>query len=41
MNALEEFRVLGVDFISLHEGIDTSTSNGRLVFGIFATEFPF
>jgi DNA invertase Pin-like site-specific DNA recombinase len=37
VNALEEFRVLGVDFVSLHEGVDTSTANGRLVFGIFAS----
>lgn len=37
VNALEEFRSLGIDFISLHEGVDTSTPNGRLVFGIFAT----
>lgn len=37
VNALEEFRSLGVEFISLHEGVDTSTPNGRLVFGIFAT----
>jgi DNA invertase Pin-like site-specific DNA recombinase len=37
VNALEEFRSLGIDFISLHEGEDTSTPNGRLVFGIFAT----
>ena len=37
VNALEEFRVLGIDFISLHEGADTSTPNGRLIFGIFAT----
>jgi DNA invertase Pin-like site-specific DNA recombinase len=37
MNALEEFRALGVDFVSLHEGVDTSTPNGRLVFGIFAS----
>lgn len=37
VNALEEFRVLGIDFISLHEGVDTSTPNGRLIFGIFAT----
>lgn len=37
VNALEEFRGLGVDFVSLHEGVDTSTPNGRLVFGIFAT----
>jgi len=37
VNALEEFRGLGIDFVSLHEGVDTSTANGRLIFGIFAT----
>src|ERR1039458_4381224 len=37
VNVLEEFRSLGIDFISLHEGVDTSTPNGRLVFGIFAS----
>ncbi|MGC2331312.1 MAG: recombinase family protein [Candidatus Acidiferrales bacterium] len=37
VNALEEFRSLGIDFVSLHEGVDTSTPNGRLVFGIFAS----
>ena len=37
VNALEEFRILGVDFISLHEGVDTSTPDGRLVFGISAS----
>jgi DNA invertase Pin-like site-specific DNA recombinase len=37
VNALEEFRALGIEFVSLHEGVDTSTPNGRLVFGIFAT----
>ena len=37
VNALEEFRTLGVQFISLHEGVDTSTPNGRLIFGIFAS----
>ena len=37
VNALEEFRALGIDFISLHEGVDTSTPSGRLVFGIFAS----
>lgn len=36
VNALEEFNSLGIDFISIHEGVDTSTPNGRLVFGIFA-----
>jgi DNA invertase Pin-like site-specific DNA recombinase len=46
VNALEEFRALGIEFVSLHEGVDTSTPNGRLVFGIFASiaeferEFP-
>src|ERR1035438_4495951 len=38
VNALDEFRSLGIDFISIHEGVDTSTPNGRLVFGIFARE---
>jgi DNA invertase Pin-like site-specific DNA recombinase len=37
VNALEEFRALGIDFVSLHEGVDTSTPNGRLVFGIFVS----
>ncbi len=37
VNALEEFRGLGIDFVSLHEGVDTSTPNGRLIFGIFAS----
>ena len=37
MNALDEFRTLEIDFVSLHEGMDTSTPNGRLVFGIFAS----
>jgi hypothetical protein len=36
VNALEEFRSVGIEFVSLHEGVDTSTANGRLVFGIFA-----
>jgi DNA invertase Pin-like site-specific DNA recombinase len=37
VNALTEFDALGVQFVSLHEGVDTSTPNGRLVFGIFAS----
>ena len=37
VNALEEFRALGIEFVSIHEGVDTSTPNGRLVFGIFAS----
>jgi DNA invertase Pin-like site-specific DNA recombinase len=37
VNALEEFRALGIEFVSIHEGVDTSTPNGRLIFGIFAS----
>jgi DNA invertase Pin-like site-specific DNA recombinase len=37
VNALCEFDSLGIHFVSLHEGVDTSTPNGRLVFGIFAS----
>jgi DNA invertase Pin-like site-specific DNA recombinase len=37
VNALGEFDALGIHFVSLHEGVDTSTPNGRLVFGIFAS----
>lgn len=37
VNALEDFRALGIEFVSLHEGVDTSTPNGRLIFGIFAS----
>ncbi|MGH9716089.1 MAG: recombinase family protein, partial [Candidatus Acidiferrales bacterium] len=37
VNALEDFRALGIEFVSLHESVDSSTANGRLVFGIFAS----
>lgn len=37
VNALEEFCELRIEFVSLHEGVDTSTPNGRLIFGIFAS----
>src|SRR5437868_3743616 len=36
VNALAEFSSLGVDFISLQEGIDTTTPQGKLVFTIMA-----
>jgi DNA invertase Pin-like site-specific DNA recombinase len=36
VNALSEFSSLGVDFISLQEGIDTTTPQGKLVFTIMA-----
>jgi DNA invertase Pin-like site-specific DNA recombinase len=37
VNALGEFEALGIQFVSLHENVDTTTPNGRLVFGIFAS----
>jgi DNA invertase Pin-like site-specific DNA recombinase len=37
VEALDVFRAWGISFISIREGIDTSTANGRLVFGIFAS----
>lgn len=37
VNALGEFDALGIQFVSLYESVDTSTPNGRLVFGIFAS----
>lgn len=35
--SLSEFDALGIQFVSLHEQIDTSSANGRLMFGIFAS----
>ncbi len=37
INTLNEFRSLGVDFISYQENIDTTTPQGELIFGIFAS----
>ncbi len=36
VTALEQFNVLGVDFISLSESIDTSTPMGKMVFTVLA-----
>lgn len=36
VNALEEFDALGIQFVSLHENVDTTTPQGKLIFGIFA-----
>ncbi len=41
VNALEEFRERGVDFASLKQGIDTSTSHGRAFFGFIAVMAEF
>jgi DNA invertase Pin-like site-specific DNA recombinase len=37
VDTLCTFDALGIQFVSIHEGVDTSTPNGRLVFGIFAS----
>lgn len=37
VNALNEFRALGVDFISYEENIDTTTPQGELIFSIMAS----
>ena len=34
--ALEEFRILGVDFVSMREQVDTSTAMGKAMFTIIA-----
>ena len=36
LTALEEFRNLGVDFISLKDGVDTSSPTGKLMFTVLA-----
>ena len=37
VNALVEFRDLGVDFVSYQENIDTTTPQGKMVFAIMAS----
>jgi DNA invertase Pin-like site-specific DNA recombinase len=41
LGLLEQFKRLGVDFISATEGIDTSTAGGELVFQIFGAMAQF
>ena len=41
LDSLEEFHSLGIDFISLTEGIDTTTPTGKLVFGIMGAVAQF
>lgn len=41
LDALEEFRALGIDFISLTEGIDTTTPTGQLLFSILGAVAQF
>jgi DNA invertase Pin-like site-specific DNA recombinase len=36
VESLELFQELGVDFVSMTEGVDTSTSTGKLMFGIIS-----
>ena len=41
VDSLEEFRALGIDFISYTEGIDTTTSSGELLFHIMGAVAQF
>lgn len=41
LSALEEFRTLGVDFISVREAVDTSTATGKMVFTFLAAVAEF
>jgi DNA invertase Pin-like site-specific DNA recombinase len=41
VQAVEEFRTLGIQFISLHENVDTTCPQGKLVFTIFAAVAEF
>lgn len=41
MDALEDFRTYGIDFLSYQENIDTSTAMGEMVFTIFAAMAQF
>src|SRR5713226_6901230 len=34
LRALEQFRALGIDFVSLSENVDTSTPTGKMVFTV-------
>ncbi|MER0442858.1 recombinase family protein [Emticicia sp. W12TSBA100-4] len=36
-NALKEFKILGIDFISYQENIDTTTPTGELIFHVMAS----
>jgi len=41
VTAVEEFAALGIQFISLHENVDTTCPQGKLVFTIFAAVAEF
>ncbi len=41
VRSLEEFRALGIAFVSIHEQIDTSSPTGRVVFAVVAAMAEF
>ena len=41
LDSLEEFQALGIDFVSLTEGVDTTAPTGQLLFGIFGAVAQF
>ncbi len=41
VTAMEEFQVRGIDFVSIHDAVDTSTPSGKFIFHIFAAMSEF
>jgi len=37
LQALEEFKALNINFVSLSEGVDTTTAMGKFIFGVFSS----
>lgn len=36
VSTLDDFQVRGIDFVSLHDSVDTSTPSGKFIFHVFA-----
>ena len=41
VSALEEFRALGIDFVSQHDAVDTGTASGRMMFAVIGAMAQF
>ena len=40
LRALETFQALGIEFVSLTEGVDTSTPTGKMIFTVLGAPVP-
>ncbi len=36
VSAMEDFQARGIDFVSIHDAVDTSTPSGKFIFHVFA-----